>query len=995
LATLDEKIELLISDLPDAEGARLFFERISTEHPQVARSLMRDEGLLSDALALAAWSPLLATTLAQNPDYLQWLARERAHTRTKTREELGESLARFRLTNSQLEPQVLLARFRRRELLRIYLRDIRRAATLAETTEELSNLADAVLEHALSHARQELDNRFGPPRRADERGRTSTPTFCIVALGKLGSFELNYASDIDLLFLYSDDGLTAGTGTREQKITNREYFIKLAEMVARIVGQPAGEGAAYRVDLRLRPHGRDGVLSSSLDEAVRYYSEVAQPWELQSLIRSRAAAGDATLYTRFSERVLRSVYSARRTVEQALAGVRLAKQKIDRHHARDTRGFNVKLGRGGIREIEFIAQALQLSLGGRDEWLRAPHTLISLGRLADRRLITEGERTKLSDAYLFLRTLEHRLQMEHGLQTHSVPEETARRSLVARRMHFTGARALQEFDRALEMHTENVRETYDRVFAHAENDEINGAHLARLNVEHPLSEGAMPALPHEVHDLQMEARGYIEQPVDAERAASTLAARVFAAHLLRSGREAEVKTVEQVALALRSERERSLNPQRAARLIARIASSLDKSTAQVEMTEAALDAVVRLCGTSEYFGEMIASNPALITALPVEGARDTERDYRALLLTAVEGEESFGAELAALRRAWARLLIEIGSLDAAGTISMREANRLQTELAEASIDAGCLVARREMARRFGQPALEPRLAVLGLGRLGGSGMDYGSDLDVVLIYDDDTPSPIKGLASSEAYGRLAELLVVALSSLTREGFLYRVDLRLRPDGRNGATVSGARSFTDYLARRALPWEWLAYVKLRAAAGDLELGTRVEAEARGIIHEAARGGGEDLLRAETRRVRERLEAEKTKRLARGVTDIKYGRGGMLDVYFATRYLQLRDHVPDVSGDRSTRATLERLRAAGSLSDQDFILMSDGYALLRRLDHYLRLIIGRSTRLPAAEHPALQDIAHLVGYASSWALAEALTLHMTNIRAAYNEGMRDKG
>ena len=393
LSALNEKIESLIGDLPDVGGARLFFERLSTEHPLVARSTARDEGLLSDVLALAAWSPLLATTLAQNPDYLQWLARERTHTRVKTREELAESLARFRLTQSQLDPQVLLARFRRRELLRIYLRDIRLAATLAETTEELSNLADVVLDYALSHARQELDNRYGQPRRVDERGRTATATFCIVALGKLGSYELNYASDIDLLFLYSHDGTTAGTGTRAKR-SNREYFIKLAEMVARVVGHPSGEGAAYRVDLRLRPHGRDGVLAVSLDEAVRYYCETAQPWELQALIRSRAAAGDAAIYARFSERVTRSVYAVERTVAQALAGVRLAKQKIDRHHARDAGGFNVKLGRGGIREIEFIAQALQLAYGGRDAWLHAPHTLISLGRLADRRLITERERMR-------------------------------------------------------------------------------------------------------------------------------------------------------------------------------------------------------------------------------------------------------------------------------------------------------------------------------------------------------------------------------------------------------------------------------------------------------------------------------------------------------------------------------------------------------------------------------------------------------------------------
>ena len=978
MTALDEKVESLIRDLPDAEGARLFFERISTEHPRAARSLMRDAGLLSDALALAAWSPLLATTLAQNPDYLQWLARERTHRHVRTREELAESLARFRLTHSQLDPQVLLARFRRRELLRIYLRDIRRISTLVETTEELSNLADAILEHALSHARQELDNRYGSPLRLAERGRMAEATFCIVALGKLGSCELNYASDIDLLFLYSDDGTTTGTGARG-KTSNREYFIKLAEMVARIVGQPVGEGAAYRVDLRLRPHGRDGVLASSLDEAVRYYAETAQPWERQALIRSRAAAGDRALYASFHERVRHRIFVAEETVAQALANVRFAKQKIDRHHARDTGGFNVKLGRGGIREIEFIAQALQLSLGGRDEWLRSPHTLISLSRLADRRLITEAERTRLSDAYLFLRTLEHRLQMEHGLQTHAVPDDPQRRALMARRMNLTNAvDALAEFEAALQLHTMNVRAVYDRVFAHSESEELSGA---------PGLPGAgdPPARPPSSPSLPENAR--IKQPFEAGAAAVDAAALVFAAHMAGAGGKAKEAMVERVEQALRSAARSSLNPHRALRLAARIASSLDKLSAPVKLTEASLRAVTLLCGASEYFGDMIASLPSLISALPVASGEAAQPDPRALLFAAIEGEETFRAELGGLRRAWAKLMVETGALDAAGEISMREANHRQTKLAEASLDAGCLIARRELARRYGAMDAEPRLCVLGLGRLGGGGMDYGSDLDVVLIYDDAQPSPLSRLTRREAYARFAELLVAALSSLTREGSLYRMDLRLRPDGKNGATSSGASAFTDYLAERALPWEWLAYVKLRAAAGDLELGKRVEAEARRIIQERARAAGDELLRTETRRVRERLEQERTKRLASNVTDIKYGRGGMLDVYFATRYLQLRDHVPDQSGDRSTRTTLERLHASASLADHDYAAMNEGYALLRNLDHHLRLVIGRSTRLPATDHPALQDIARSMGYSSSTALIDALTLHMENIRAAY--------
>ncbi|HKS28971.1 MAG TPA: hypothetical protein VJS44_14185 [Pyrinomonadaceae bacterium] len=975
---MQEQMEALVRDLPDREAARLFYERATAENPQAARLLARDAGLLSDVLALAAWSPLLATTLEQNAEYFQWLARERTQPRLKTREELGESLARFHLTHSQLDPQVLLARFRRRELLRIYLRDIRRISTMVEITEELSNLADAVLEHALSIARQELENRYGTPLRTTERGRTASAAFTVVALGKLGSFELNYASDIDLMFIYSDEGVTSGKGTRGE-ITNREYFVKLAEMVARLVGEQSGEGAAYRVDLRLRPHGRVGPLASSLEEAVRYYREAAQAWELQALIRARAAAGDPALYSRFAERVRHRVYRTDETVQRALADVRLAKQKIDRHHGGGARGFNVKLGRGGIREIEFIAQALQLALGGRDDWLRAPHTLISLGRLADRHLITERERTELFDAYVFLRTLEHRLQMKQGLQTHTVPEDAARRLLVARRMNFDGADALERFNQTLAAHTRNVCKAYDRVFGDA------GAASDAKEDEGAASEKS-PA-PLQTASASSSLR-QLEPTEEALVNAAASAAKVFAARLSSSEPATKSASAEELTRLLHESANSSLNPRRALMLASRVASSLDKSQAEVELSRSRLSKLVELCGASERFGDMLAANPALISALPLEGAEKSAPVARDLLLSAIEREESFGAELAALRRAWAALMIETGALDAAAAITTKEANRRQTELAEASLDAGCEIARREMERRYGGLDAEPRMAVLGLGRLGGGGVDYGSDLDVILIYDEDEPSPVYALNHAEAYGRMSEMLVAALSSMTREGALYRVDLRLRPDGRNGAYASAASAFLNYLKERAVPWEWLAYVKLRASGGERGLGQKIEHEARLLIHTAAQSIAPEILQTETRRVRERLEQERVGKRGGRVIDIKYGAGGMLDVYFATRYLQLRDNVPDEAPDRSTPATLLRLHSAGSLDAQAFEEMSAAYAFLRTLDHNLRLMLGRSTRLPSPDNPALADIARKMSFASSTEMTNALALHMKRTREVYD-------
>jgi glutamate-ammonia-ligase adenylyltransferase len=557
--------------------------------------------------------------------------------------------------------------------------------------------------------------------------------------------------------------------------------------------------------------------------------------------------------------------------------------------------------------------------------------------------------------------------MEHGLQTHSVPDEPSRRLLIARRMNFAGD-VLTNFDRELDRHAAHVRAAYDRIFGKVEESSTG-----------EMSEASLPGASFESETLL--SRLMAGPPIDAETLAVNSAAAIFASHLT------DASDSEQAAQTLIEAAQLSLNSRRALTLAARIASSLDKTNALIEFSSAHLAMLTRLCGASEYFGEMMASNPALILALPLDGSEDVEQDYRAMLNAAVESEDNFGAEMAALRRVWTRLLVGIGALDTAGRISMREANRRQTLLAAASLDAGCMIASRELARRYGAPCERARLSVLGLGRLGGGGMDYGSDLDVVLIYDDSAPTPLPNFAPAEVYARFTELLVAALSSVTRDGHLYRVDLRLRPDGRNGATCSGATVFTDYLKERSVEWEWLAYVKLRATAGDLELGTTVEREARRIIHEAAQNADTDTLRLETRRVRERLRHERTRR--RGLTvDIKYGAGGLLDVYFATRYLQLRDRVPDEGADRSTRTMLEKLHAAGSLGEEDYAAMKDGYELLRALDHHLRLIVGRSTRLPAADHPALRDTARQLNYTTADELTQALALHMKNIRDAYD-------
>ncbi len=1027
--------EQLIRGLPDPDAARRFLGQLAENDAAASAKLLKSEGLLSDVLTLVSFSPLLGVTLLQNPAYFWWLGRKRSSTGVRGKDELLESLARFSLTNAQLDPRILFARFRRRELLRIYLRDIRRQATIAEITEEISNLADAILESALKQARREMDNRYGAPQETDDKGRTITARFCIAALGKLGSRELNYSSDIDLFFLYSNDGTTfqvpsskfqvkeadSEPGTRDS-LTNREYFAKLAGHTIKLVGSQTGEGAAYRVDVRLRPHGSLGALSLSVSDTVRYCKTEARAWERQVLIRSRGCAGEVELFKQFFNQVEDLVFSKSETVETALANVRRSKEKIDLENL-GRRGFDVKLGRGGIREIEFLAQALQLAYGGRDKWLRGPHTLISLSRLADRGHIGESELTGLSNAYEFLRRTEHVMQMENGLQTHTVPEDTEKRKMLASRMAFAGG---GNFERDLVRHTGNVSRIFSRIFGTAAEPPGVAGGLTQAGA---VDTGLQP-------------------PATTGGSDST-------------------------------------------RTLSHIMASIAKSDVEFPATEQNVAVLERLATVSPHFASLLAANPQLAVDLPDPEAEFVEPDYAAEMMDAASSEfkvqsskfkvkdgESepgtrnleLGTRLSAMRRTWSRLMLEIVVRDIFGKMTIRDAKHLQTKLAEASIAAALRVVSDELqnwnasasdwsaggppattqsgvmptvihnlesnreriqsdpVRAGGTPTLQSLdIAVLALGKLGGGGVDYGSDLDLIIVYF-DPKTEIAGVTPAEYYGRAVELFTRVLSSMTRDGNLYRVDLRLRPFGSKGMSAISIDAFLDYMRDTAAIWEMLAFVKLRHVGGDPSLGLNVEREARRIIHERAAALDIDELKAETRRVRFALERERARPHRGGEIDIKYGPGGMLDIYFAMRFLQLRDNLPDwnagdspattqsgvmpatyrdtkcnrertqsdsprasetltLQSDRSTAFMLERLRANDSLSNETYADLAAGYEFLSTLDHNLRLTVGRTTRVPVANHAALATIAERMLLASTADLSEQLTLHRLAIRTAF--------
>jgi len=374
--------------------------------------------LVHFAIVVFGHSRFLGETLLQNTDLLPSFLREKNLDRSFSQEEFHESLARFRARSLESDVSLILARFKRREYVRIMLRDVLKIAPLGETTAEISALADVLIEEALREADSQLQRRHGTPQHLDAAGRLVDTPFAVLALGKLGGNELNYSSDVDLLYLYGD-----GEEPPRTQVTNREYFIRLAQNTTEILSRLTREGPVFRIDLRLRPQGGEGELALRLSQMLTYYAETAHDWERQALIKLKHSAGDPALAREFIRAVQSHIYTERvnfAAIKTALVAREKMQQGAPRTKSEPT--INVKSDRGGIRDIEFLVQCLQRVYGGAEPWLRSGGTLFSLQKLHDKGHITGKEFHELTNAYEFLRKVEHRLQLRDGQQTHRLPD---------------------------------------------------------------------------------------------------------------------------------------------------------------------------------------------------------------------------------------------------------------------------------------------------------------------------------------------------------------------------------------------------------------------------------------------------------------------------------------------------------------------------------------------------------------------------------------------
>ena len=751
------RIQLLLASVPHPEAVERYLERLLQEAPSAFDRITTSAAALRCAVNVFAYSRFLSDAVLKNPERILEVSSSGSFYRALSVEGYEERLFDFLGKERRDMPSALdLARYRRRQLLRIALRDVMEVAALAEVTEELSNLADAILDFTYRRIRARLVAQHGEPRLADG----GVCGFSVISLGKLGGKELNYSSDIDLMFVYSGNGETDGSS----RITNKEFCKKIANEYIALLSTYTADGQCYRVDLRLRPDGTLGEVCISADGARSYYADRARDWEKQMLIKARVSAGEPEPGAALLEFVEPLIYQSSLDF-RAVEAVSETRQRISEKAAakkRARRGLDIKLTPGGIRDIEFLVQCLQRLHGGREPWVRHGGTMFALFRLRDKRLLSETEYARLAAAYQFLRYVEHRLQLDEDQQTHTLPPDGKGLDLLARKMPPEGtgdARDGASFKQRLAEHLAAVLEIYDRV----------------IHAQKPLYDSPVPP-PEPEEEVETSA------PVSnltrlLDQRAPGLAAVVGSAGLNR-GRVRFEHFLEK-AFA---------NP-----------AVLDRLDGDSKLAAGVVD----LFEHSPHFADELLRQPEMLD------------EIGAPALEAGEPLEEGGA----LRRFYRRQMLRIQSESILAGAPIFTTLRKTSALADRVIDASYRIAVMDSLPPASLDyAPRDQMMVVSLGRLGMNEFDLGSDADLVFVLPDADAGELS------FWTGVAERMIQTMSSYTGEGVMFTVDTRLRPNGREGDLVQLEGAYKSYFERGAEAWEGITYMKSRAVAGNLERAT---------------------------------------------------------------------------------------------------------------------------------------------------------------------------
>jgi glutamate-ammonia-ligase adenylyltransferase len=852
-----------------------------------------------------------------------------------------------------------LRRYKQREYLRIGARDLMPSVTMEETVRELTALADASLEAAYRYGRAEVEKEYGTlllPGKPEHNG------FVVLGMGKLGGAELNFSSDIDVIFLFGDDE-GESSGGRKGKTTPREFFSAIGQKIIQAMGDVTEDGFVFRIDLRLRPLGANGPLVQSVNSAMVYYESWGQCWERAALIKARPVAGDLDLGKQFLKEVEPFIY--RRYLDYTTVDeLRHMKARIENELLTgDGKERNIKLGYGGIREIEFFTQALQLVNGGYEASLRGSGTLPALEQLARHNFITAQDRDRLSEAYRFLRQAEHKIQMVQEAHTYSIPEGKEEEKALARRLGYTKTKTLNERDlfwREHRVHTADVRRIFDRLFYDAQKQITDGASEVG-SIWHDLDQ-------QEVIVKQLKQAGFSDPVKAYENLIAVRDGEVFAPPSLK-----RLKVMRMLGPALITEIANSSAPDQALLNLSKFGHRIGGRTGFLTLlaeNPETMRLLITLFADSQFLTDLFLNRPELIDTLirvdltRVEKTRD--EILRELNATLSETNDLEG-KLNALRRYKTEEFIRIGLHDLGGAIELIPILRQLTDLAEACVEGALGVTLEEIRGKYGTVP-QARFAVIGGGKMGGRELDYNSDLDLVFIYDAPEDAESTGdagarLPAHEYYVRLGQKLLTYVSAPTEEGILYKIDMQLRPSGKSGPIVSSLEAFRNYHKTSSQLWERQALIKARFVAGDPTLGKEVEKVAEGFAYGSAlpeSGIGE------IHHLRMRMEKELAKE-DESHFNLKKGRGGLVDIEFVTQMLQLaHGHRYPALKRRGTLDALKGLRDANILKASEFNLLHDGYLFLRRLDHRLRLEQDQSIDAFEADPARLDGIGRTLGY-----------------------------
>lgn len=912
-AELLERVRQLLSTCADPDGALGWLVRMVGEKPAEFLRISQQPASLLHLVTVFSHSRFLAEEVIQQPEWLESLGRDEELYRPLGREEMELRLEQYLLNRTGGDPTALaLAQFRRKMILRILLRDVLGLCTLSETTEELSNLADAVLDSTYRHIRDSLMRKHGTPLYLDGEGNPRRCGFSVLALGKLGGLELNYSSDIDLMFVYTANGNTDG----QNSISNKEFFKKVATQYTALLSTYTAEGLGYRVDLRLRPDGKLGEVCISLDGARTYYQTRARDWELQMLIKARVCAGEVEPGKELLEAVEPMIYAS--TLDfSAVESVSATRERIQEKLAQRRGGdkeLDVKLARGGIRDIEFLVQCLQRLHGGREQWVRHGGTLMALFRLRDKKLLSDTEYARLASAYEFQRHLEHRLQVDEDQQRHTLPRDRDSLELVARRMPLREAGTVastEQMTREMYAHLAEVQEIYERV----------------IHAQQPMYYGLMGQHPGHSEFLQSL------EPVEVEPANTSNLIR-----FLDQKAPGLAGVVERTGL-----RRGDRNFQHFLERVLPNAQWLNWLDQDTVLAGYVLDVFEH----SPYFGEELIRHPDMLGQIKVmREKRRAGRPYRETALLLSDPVE--------LRRFFRREMLLLQSESICLQTPIFHTLSMTSELADAAIAAAYQMAIDDVRATFPPSGLdyEPwaQLMVVALGRLGMQEFDLASDADLVFVLPDEDA------AEFPFWTKVAARLIDRLTAYTSEGMMFAVDTRLRPNGREGELVQLESTYKDYFTTKAQAWEGIAYMKSRAVAGDQERATRFLNELQEL--DWRRYGQSGRSQKQLRMMRMRLEKEQ------GLTNpLKAGRGGYYDIDFALMYLRLKG-AGIFFKVLNTPARIDVIEKMGHLERADAEFLRDAATFYRAIDHGLRVGSGYAEGSLPEGQGQLQALTELV-------------------------------